>query len=119
MTEAFPLWVIVIDYVLGTIMWTLIGRFGMRLFLPEESRFFFSRFFVRVTNPLLRLFKPVTPEFLVAPLVPLSVAWYFLMVHFYVMPLALGYTVMGVLSFPLESEIAQGVAHLIGRLLGR
>jgi hypothetical protein len=42
----------------------------MRLFLPEESRFFFSRFFVRVTNPLLRLFKPITPEFLVAPLVP-------------------------------------------------
>jgi hypothetical protein len=28
------------------------------------------------------------------------------MVRFYVMPLAMGYSVMGVLSFPLESEIA-------------
>jgi hypothetical protein len=91
----------------------------MRLFLPEESRFFFSRFFVRVTNPLLRLFKPITPEFLVAPLVPLYVAWYFFIVRFYVMPLALGYTVMGVLSFPLESELAQGVSHLIGLVLGK
>ena len=34
MTEAFPIWVIVIDYLLGVVMWTLIGRFGMRLFLP-------------------------------------------------------------------------------------
>jgi uncharacterized protein YggT (Ycf19 family) len=117
-TEAFPLWVLVIDYVLGTIMWTLIGRFGMRLFLPEESRFFFSRFFVRVTNPLLKVFKPITPEFLVAPLVPLYVAWYFFIVRFYVMPLALGYTVMGVLSFPLESELAQGVTYLLRKLLG-
>lgn len=36
MIEAIPLWAIVIDYVLGVIMWTLIGRFGMRLFVPEE-----------------------------------------------------------------------------------
>jgi hypothetical protein len=35
--EAFPLWVVVIDYVLGMIMWTLIGRFGMSIFLPENS----------------------------------------------------------------------------------
>lgn len=118
MTEAFPLWVIVIDYALGTIMWTLIGRFGMRLFLPEESRFFFSRFFVRVTNPLLRLFKPITPEFLVPPLVPLYVAWYFFIVRFYVMPLLLGYSVMGVLSFPLESEMARGVTHIFRLILG-
>ncbi len=117
MTEAFPIWVIVIDYLLGMIMWTLIGRFGMRLFLPEESRFFFSRFFVRVTDPLIKLFDPITPEFLVRPLVPLYVAWFFYMARFYLMPWLLGYSVMGMLSFPLESEIGQGVAHLVGLLL--
>lgn len=117
MAEAFPLWVIVFDYTLGTIMWTLIGRFGMRLFLPEESRFFFSRFFVRVTNPLLKLFAPITPAFLVRPLIPLYVAWFFFMIRFYVMPWLLGYSVMGMLSFPLESELASGVARLIGMLL--
>lgn len=117
MAEAFPLWVIVFDYILGTIMWTLIGRFGMRLFLPEESRFFFSRFFVRVTNPLLKLFAPITPAFLVRPLIPLYVAWFFFMIRFYVMPWLLGYSVMGMLSFPLESEVASGVARLIGMLL--
>lgn len=117
MISAFPLWVIVIDYVLGTIMWTLIGRFGMRLFLPEESRFFFSRFFVRVTNPLLKLFAPVTPAFLVPPLIPLYVAWFFFMFRFYLMPWLLGYSVMGMLSFPLESEISQGLKQLFGNFL--
>jgi uncharacterized protein YggT (Ycf19 family) len=115
MTQAFPLWVIAIDYVLGVVMWTLIGRFGMRLFLPDESRFFFMRFFVRATDPLIKLFRPITPEFLVAPLVPLYVAWFFFMVRFYLMPWLLGYTVMGMLSFPLEGEIARGLQQLFGK----
>ena len=114
MYEAFPIWVLVVDYVLGAVMWTLVGRFGMGLFLPEDSHFFFMRFFVRATNPLLRLFAPVTPRFLIPPMVPLFVAWFFFMVRFYVMPWLLGYSVMGMLSFPLESEIGQSVARLVG-----
>jgi hypothetical protein len=89
----------------------------MRLFLPEESRFFFNRFFIKVTNPLLKLFAPITPSFLVPPLVPLYVAWFFYMTRFYLMPWLLGYSVMGMLSFPLESELARGIAHLIGLIV--
>ena len=107
MAEAFPLWVIVIDYVRGVVMWTLIGRAGMSLFLPENSSFFFMRFFVNSTNPLLRLFSPITPGFLIPIFVPLYVAWFFFMIRFYVTPWLLGYEVMGMLSFPLEGEIAQ------------
>ena len=117
MTEAFPIWVIVIDYVLGVVMWTLIGRFGMGIFLPEDSSFFFMRAFVRTTDPLLKLFGPITPSFLIRPLVPLYVAWFFFMFRFYLMPWLLGYSVMGMLSFPLESEIGQAAARLIGALL--
>ena len=117
MIESIPLWAIVTDYILGTIMWTLIARFGMRLFLPEESTFFFSRFFIRVTDPLIRRFEPITPAFLIPAMVPLYVAWFFFMVRFYVMPWLLGYSVMGMLSFPLESEFAKGVAYLFGLVL--
>lgn len=117
MTEAIPLWAIVVDYLLGVVMWTLIARFGMRLFLPEESKFFFSQFFIKVTNPLVKLFDPITPSFLIQPLIPLYVAWFFFMVRFYIMPWLLGYSVMGMLSFPLESELARGVAHLVGLLI--
>jgi uncharacterized protein YggT (Ycf19 family) len=116
---AFPLWVIIIDYALGTVMWTLFGRFAMSIFLPEDSNFFFMRFFVRVTNPILRVFKPVTPSFLLPWLHPVYVAWFFFIIRFYLMPWLLGYSVMGMLSFPLESEISYMVYDLIGQILGR
>ena len=110
----FPIWVIVLDYVLGVIMWTLIGRVAMNIFLPEDSDFFFMRFFVKATNPIIRVFKPITPGFLAEPLVPLFVAWFFFMFRFYLMPWLLGYSVMGMLSFPLEGDIAGALYEIFG-----
>jgi uncharacterized protein YggT (Ycf19 family) len=104
---AFPTWVILLDYVLGAVMWTLLGRAAMNLFLPVDSEFFFMKAFVKLTDPLIRLFRPITPGFLAEPLIPLYVAWFFFIFRFYVMPWLLGYSVMGMLSFPLESEIAR------------
>jgi len=104
--EIFQWWVILIDYVLGLVMWTLIGRAAMGFFLPETSTFFFMRFFVKSTDPVIRVFRPITPGFLIPQMVPLYVAWLFFMVRFYLMPWLLGYSVMGMLSFPLESEVA-------------
>jgi len=115
--DSFPAWLLGLDYLLGVVMWTLIGRFAMGMFLPETSEFFFMKFFVRVTDPLLKLFAPITPGFLIRPLVPLFVAWFFYMIRFYLMPWLLGYSVMGMLSFPLESEFAHGVAKIIGVFL--
>ena len=112
MEVAFPIWVIGIDYILGAMMWTLIGRTAMGIFLPENSDFFFMRFFVRATNPLLRLWHPITPTFLIQPLIPLYIAWFFYLARFYLMPYLLGYSVMGMLSFPLESEIAAGLYRM-------
>ena len=34
-----PGWVIVMDYIMGLIMWTLIGRVAMNIFLPLHSDF--------------------------------------------------------------------------------
>ena len=87
----------------------------MALFLSEKSTFFFMRFFVRATDPLLKLFAPITPAFLIQSMVPLYVAWFFFMFRFYLMPWLLGYTVMGMLSFPLEGEVARGLARILGR----
>ena len=113
MSTAFPIWVLVVDYALGLVMWTLIGRSAMNLFQPENSDFFFMKAFVRLTNPILRLWKPITPQFLLPALVPLYVAWFFYMARFYVMPWLLGYSVMGMLSFPLEGEIAAWIYTLL------
>ncbi len=112
--SVFPLWVLVLDYILGMVMWTLIGRAAMNLFLPIDSQFFFMKVFVKLTDPILKVFKPITPGFLLEPMVPLFVAWFFFMFRFYVMPWLLGYSVMGMLSFPLESDIARIIYDLLG-----
>jgi hypothetical protein len=113
MDPAFPIWVIVLDYILGMIMWTLVGRSAMNIFLPENSDFFFMKAFVKLTNPIIRVFRPITPGFLIQPIVPLYVAWFFYMFRFYLMPWLLGYSVMGMLSFPLESEITGMLRQLL------
>ena len=106
MFEGIPIWVILIDYIMGLVMWTLVGRFGMSIFFSEQSDFFFMKAFVRMTDPMIKAMAKLTPGFLVDRLRPLYVAWFIFMIRFYIMPVVLGYDVMGMLSFPLESELA-------------
>ena len=112
MSADFHPFVYLIDYVMGMIMWTLIGRVAMNIFQRENSEFFFMKVFVKLTDPLLNLFKPITPTFIVRPIVPLYVAWFFFMFRFYLFPYLLGYSVMGMLSFPLESDISRQIYKL-------
>ncbi len=107
--SAIPIWAVILDYALGVVMWTLIGRAAFGIFLPADSDWFFMRIFVRITDPILRFFKPLTPGFLVDAIVPLYVAWFFFMIRFYLMPWLLGYSVLGMLSFPLESEVTRWI----------
>ena len=107
-----PIWILILDYVLGIIMWTLIGRSAMNIFQREDSNFFFMKAFVKLTNPILRAFRFITPSFIIPLFIPLYVAWFFYMFRFYVMPYILGYDIMGMLSFPLESDIAKEIYRL-------
>ena len=107
-----PIWVLVLDYILGIIMWTLIGRSAMNIFQREDSNFFFMKAFVKITNPILKIFRFITPNFLIPIFIPLYVEWFFYLFRFYAMPYILGYDVMGMLSFPLESDIAREIYRL-------
>ena len=109
MSANFHPLVYIIDYILGVIMWTLIGRVAMNIFQKEDSQFFFMKVFVKFTNPLIYIFRRITPSFIIQPLVPLYVAWFFFMIRFYLMPWVLGYSVMDILSFPMESEISRQI----------
>jgi len=106
MEGGFSLVVVIFDYVLGAAMWTLIGRFGMSIFVSEQSDFFFMKAFVKITDPMIKAMARLTPGFLIDRMRSLYVAWFIFMIRFYLMPALLGYDVMGMLSFPLESEIA-------------
>ena len=110
-----PIWILVLDYILGIIMWTLIGRSAMNIFQREDSNFFFMKAFVKLTNQIIKLFRFITPSFIIPLFVPLYVAWFFYMIRFYLIPYLLGYSVMGMLSFPLESEIANEIYRIFGK----
>ena len=110
MTAEIPIAILILDYVMGLAMWTRIGRF-----VNEHSDFFFMKAFVRMTDPMMKAMKWATPNFLIEKMRPLYVAWFIYMIRFYIMPLILGYSLMGVLSFPLESEIAV-IIYDIGKM---
>ena len=78
MSANFHPLIYLIDYVLGVIMWTLIGRVAMNIFQRQDSEFFFMKVFVKMTDPFIKMFRFITPSFIVAPLVPLYVAWFFI-----------------------------------------
>ena len=109
------IWILTLDYILGIVMWTLIGRSAMNIFQREDSNFFFMKAFVKFTNPILKIFKFITPSFIIPLFIPLYVAWFFYMFRFYAMPYMLGYDVMGMLSFPLESDISKEIYRLFSK----
>ena len=60
MSANFHPLVYLIDYIMGVIMWTLIGRVAMNIFQREDSEFFFMKVFVKLTDPLIKMFSPIT-----------------------------------------------------------
>ena len=69
--------------------WLCSSQGLLSLLIKESSahhhsfHFFFMKVFVKFTNPLIHIFKPLTPSFIIKPLVPLYVAWFFFMIRFY------------------------------------
>ena len=106
LTQIYPIPVLVLDYVLGVIMWTLLGRATLDLFIAPTSEMVIARVFRQVTQPVIRLFHKITPSFLIPVLVPVYVAWWFYILRFYVLPFIF-FGEFGMLSFPLESSIGQ------------
>ncbi len=66
MTSANPLlasWLYLVpNFILAALMYTLVGRALLGLFVPPESPNYIWRFFVRVTDPFIALISPLTPK---------------------------------------------------------
>ena len=64
------------NYLVAALIYTLLGRFLMGLFAPADWDNYIWRFFVRVSDPVLRVFRPITPGFVPTLLLPLvAVFW--------------------------------------------
>ena len=113
MNISFPIWLIIIDYILALIMAILILKFVLNLFINEESTFSFYKFFTKITSPILNSTQRITPKFIVQPLIPLYVAWLFFMIRIYFLPLLLGYSYIGTFAFIFEKQILEQIKSII------
>lgn len=72
------------NYVLSVLIYTLVGRFLLGMLVPPESTNYIWRFFVRITDPVLRVARLLVPGYVQPGLRPLAAAF-----HLYVLRLAL------------------------------
>jgi hypothetical protein len=77
------------NFVLAALMYTLLGRVLLSLFLDEDSTNYIWRFFCRVTDPVIAVVALVTPK-AVAPIV----VWLFGIVWLFWLRVALHYVLL-------------------------
>ena len=64
------------NYTLAVLVYTLLGRFVLSLLLSPDTKNYIHRWFVRLTDPVLRIVRPLTPALVPQPLLPLvGVVW--------------------------------------------
>ena len=113
MNISFPIWIIIIDYILALIMAILVFKFLLNLFIDEGSNLGFFKFFKKITSPIINITFKATPNFIVQPLIPLYIAWLFFMIRIYFLPLALGYSYIGKFAFVFEKQIIEQIKSII------
>ncbi|MCH9733179.1 MAG: YggT family protein [Actinomycetia bacterium] len=72
----------VINYLLAAVFWTLMGRALLSIFLAPDNTNYIWRFFCRITNPVIRLITPLTPQFFPPRLVPIYAGFYVMLARF-------------------------------------
>ena len=110
---SFPIWIIIIDYILALIMAILVFKFLLNLFIDEGSNLSFFKFFTKITSPIIKITFKATPNFIVQPLIPLYIAWLFFMIRIYFLPLLLGYSYIGKFAFVFEKQIIEQIKSII------
>ena len=113
MDISFPIWIIIIDYILGLMMAILVFKFLFTLFINEGSNLAFFKFFTKITSPIINITFKATPNFIVQPLIPLYIAWLFFMIRIYFLPLLLGYSYIGKFAFVFEKQIIEQIKSII------
>ena len=87
------------NFVLAALMYTLLGRMVLGLFVPPDWDNYIWRFFRRVTDPFLGLVRFVTPQVLghgvvmvfgVLWLMVLRLGWFLILLRFGLAPIAGG-----------------------------
>jgi uncharacterized protein YggT (Ycf19 family) len=66
------------NYIVAALIYTLLGRFVLGIFVPREWPNYIWQFFCRITDPVLEATSWVTPRFVIDSLLPLvAIFWLF------------------------------------------
>ena len=95
MGEDIPALGILIDLPLGILMWGAVLRFLLSMVIQEDSRMPVMRFLNGLVMPLVRTVQFFTPRWVIDRLAPLYLAFWLLILRYYVVPLAVGYDING------------------------
>ena len=112
MINSFPIWLVILDSLLGLLMIILSLKFFLNLFINEDSKLTFFRMFDKVTSPLLNATSKITPNFIVQPLKPLYLAWIILMIRIYFLPTLIGYSYLGKFAFVFEKNVISKINEI-------
>jgi len=112
MINTFPIWLVVIDYIFGFLMIILSLKFFLNLFINEDSKLSVFLFFSKVTSPMVIATSKITPNFIVAPLKPLYLAWIIFMIRIYLLPILIGYSYIGVFAFIFEKNLISTINNI-------
>ena len=102
MGEDVPALGILIDLPLGILMWAAVLRFLLSMVIQEDSRMPVMRFLNGLVMPLVLVIRSLTPRWVIDRLAPVHLAFWLLILRYYVLPLAVGYEVNGFSDMSIE-----------------
>ena len=73
---------LLLNYLLSALMYSLVARFILAAFLEPESRNYIFRFFIKLTDPVVRAIAVLTPKAIPLPVVVLFSAVWMLILRF-------------------------------------
>ena len=112
MITTFPPAGILIDLLLGVLMWTSVAHFLLTMVMKEDSAFIILRFLRGINSPIHRAINLVKPSFIITRLAPLYCALVLFILRYYLLPLLVGFDVWNFYDMPLESLLLSAKADL-------
>ena len=84
---------ILIDLPFGFLMWTSFVHFLLIIVMNEDSGFALLRLLRGLNAPIYAVINLIKPAFIISCLLPLYAAGILFIIHYYILPLAVGFDV--------------------------
>ena len=103
---------LLIDLLLGVLMWTSITHFLLTMVMREDSAFIILRVLRSVNSPIHHAINLIKPNFIIARLTPLYCALVLFILRYYLLPLLVEFDVWNFYDMPLERLLLSAWADL-------